>query len=152
MRRAAVWVATAFGAGYAPIAPGTAGSAVGVALYLLIRTAPAPAQLAVVGAITLVGIWAGSVAAEHFGREDPGEVVIDEIAGQLVTLVLTGATWRGALAGFLLFRVLDIIKPWPANRFERFPGGWGIMADDVMAALYGNALLQVAFRLLPWIQ
>src|SRR5205814_2286023 len=81
------------------------------------------------------GTWAAGVAATHFGREDPGQVVVDEVAGQLVTLLLTGAALPGAVIGFFAFRIFDILKPWPANRFERLPGGVGIMADDLMAGL-----------------
>jgi phosphatidylglycerophosphatase A len=97
----------------------------------------------------IAGTWAASVAAGYFGREDPGHVVIDEVAGQLLTLMLTGVGLTGAIAGFFLFRVLDVIKPWPAAQFERLHGGIGIMADDLMAALYGNLILQAAVRIVP---
>ena len=109
MSRLAVVFATAGGAGYSPFAPGTAGSAVGIAIYLLTRTWPLSWQVALVVVISLAGIWASSAAARHFDREDPGQVVIDEVAGQLVTLRLTGVTWTGALLGFLVFRALDIV-------------------------------------------
>jgi phosphatidylglycerophosphatase A len=149
MKRPAVWIGTAFGAGYAPIAPGTAGSAVGVAVYLLTMHWSLVEQAALMGAVTGVGIWASGIAAEHFGRKDPSYVVIDEVAGQLVTLFATGAGLWGAVAGFLLFRVADIIKPWPARRLEGLPGGLGIVADDIMAAVYANIALQILMRLLP---
>jgi phosphatidylglycerophosphatase A len=149
MKRLAVLLATAGGAGYSPVASGTAGSAVGVVLYLLTRTWPAAWQVGLAVIVTIVGIWAGHLAAQHFGREDPGEVVIDEVAGQLITLLFTGVRWPGAILGFFIFRVLDVIKPWPADRFERLHGGLGIMMDDVMAAVYGNILMQVAIRLMP---
>lgn len=149
MKRLAVLVATAGGAGYAPVAPGTAGSAVGLVIYLLTRTWPSWWQVVLLAVISVVGLWASGVAARHFNREDPGEVVIDEVAGQLATLCLTGAGVTGALLGFLVFRVLDIVKPWPANRFERLPGGLGIMADDVMAGAYGNLLLRVVAYTVP---
>lgn len=146
MRRVGVLVATVGGAGYFPIAPGTVGSAVGVGVYLLL---PPPWLIPVTALVTLLGIWAAGEAAKHFGREDPGPVVVDEVAGQLLTLVFTGVGVRGAVLGFLLFRILDIVKPWPANRFERLPGGVGIMADDLMAGVYGNVLMQLAVRLAP---
>lgn len=149
MTRLAVLVATAGGAGYAPLAPGTAGSAVGLALYLFTRRWPWLWQIGLLAVTCAAGLWASGVAARHFQREDPGEVVIDEVAGQLATLCLTGAGVWAALVGFLVFRVLDIVKPWPAGRFERLPGGLGIMADDLMAGAYGNLLLRGAAYALP---
>ena len=146
MRRVGVLVATVGGAGYFPVAPGTVGSAVGIAVYLLL---PPQWVLPVFAAVTVIGIWAAGEAARHFAREDPGPVVVDEVAGQLLTLLFTGAGVRGAVLGFLLFRILDIVKPWPANRLERLPGGVGIVADDLMAAVYGNLLMQLAIRLFP---
>jgi len=149
MKRLAVLIATSGGAGYFPIAPGTVGSAVGIVIYFVTRGWPLTAQLALVAAVSIVGMWAGSVAARHFGREDPGQVVIDEVAGQLLTLLGTGAGVGGIVLGFFVFRILDIIKPWPARGFERFPGGVGIMADDLMVGVYGNLLVRLAILLLP---
>ena len=144
----AVLLATAGGVGYAPIAPGTAGSAVGVAAFLLTRHWPAGWQVAAVALVTLIGIWAATAAAEYFGRHDPGPVVIDEVAGQWLTLLLTGVGPLGAIVGFLIFRVLDVLKPWPARRLENLPSGLGIMADDLMVAVYGNLILQLGARFL----
>lgn len=149
MNGLAVFLATASGAGYAPIAPGTAGSLVGLVIYLYAMRLPAVWQLGILAAIVVVGTWAASVAARRFGRDDPGQVVIDEVAGQVLTLTLTGVGLTGALAGFVIFRVLDVIKPWPAAQFERLHGGVGIMADDLMAAVYGNLILQAAVRMVP---
>lgn len=147
MRRIAVLLATAGGTGYSPFAPGTAGSVVGLAIYALTWWLAPFWQIALVVVLAAVGIWAAGVAAGHFGREDPGEVVIDEVAGQLLTLLLTGAGLAGAAVGFVVFRILDVFKPWPAGRFERLPGGLGIMADDLMVGIYGNLLLRIAFVL-----
>jgi phosphatidylglycerophosphatase A len=144
MTRLAVVLATAGGAGYFPVAPGTVGSAVGVVVFLLTQHWTLVAQATLLAAIALAGSWAGTVAATHFGRKDPGHVVIDEVAGQLLTLLATGPTALGILLAFLIFRALDIVKPWPARSFERFPGGWGIMADDLMAGVYGNIALRLA--------
>jgi phosphatidylglycerophosphatase A len=149
MNRLAVMVATAGGAGYTPVAPGTAGSVVGVAAYLLTRHWPPLVQVALVAAVTLAGIWASHRAERHFGREDPGEVVIDEVAGQWLTLCLTGVGLSGALLGFIAFRAFDIAKPWPVRRLEDLPGGVGIMADDLMAGVYGHLVVRVAIALLP---
>jgi phosphatidylglycerophosphatase A len=149
MNRLALFLATAGGAGYAPVAPGTAGSAVGVLLYFLTwRWTPA-AQVGLLLALSVVGVWASTLAARHFGRDDPSAVVIDEVAGQLLTLILAGGSGLVLLSGFLLFRLLDIVKPWPAGRFEDLPGGLGIMADDLMAGLYGRLAIFVAASIAP---
>jgi phosphatidylglycerophosphatase A len=149
MRRIAVALATAGGAGYAPVAPGTFGSAAGVVIYLLTQHWPAWAQVALVLAISVAGVWAANEAERHFGREDPGPVVIDEVAGQLVTLLLLGVGTVGIAAGFFVFRILDITKPWPVRRFEDLPGGLGIMADDLMAGVYGWGIMWAAVTMLP---
>jgi phosphatidylglycerophosphatase A len=149
MNSAAIVVATAGGAGYAPIAPGTAGSAVGLIIYLLTRHSPIEWQLGLFAGIVIAGTWASSRVESVFGEKDPGPVVVDEVAGQLATLLLTGAGVGAAVGGFVLFRVLDVVKPPPSDRLERLPGGYGIMADDLMAGLYGNLVMQVAMRVVP---
>lgn len=151
MRRAAVLVATVGGCGYFPFAPGTVGSAAGIVIYLLTRHWSPLWQVSLLLIVSAVGVWASSETAKHLGREDPGPVVIDEVAGQLLTLFLVAPNWLGIVGAFFLFRVLDIIKPWPAGRFEQLPGGVGIMADDLMAGLYGNLLLRGVGVLLPWV-
>lgn len=138
-------IATALGAGYAPIAPGTWGSAVGLLLWFFLPSST-PSQALAIVVVVAAGIWSASVAERHFGRTDPGEVVIDEVAGMLITLFLNPVGWVGALGGFLLFRASDIVKPFPARRLERLHGGFGIMADDVMAGIYAN----LALRLCIW--
>ena len=138
----AVAVATALGAGYAPVAPGTFGSAAGLVLWFALPSSPL-VQAAAIALVFVVGSWSGTVAEEHFGRMDPGQVVVDEVAGMLVTLLFVPVGWTGAIAGFLLFRMFDIVKPYPCNRLERLPGGVGIMADDVMAGVYANLALRV---------
>ena len=149
MSRLAVVIATAGGAGYVPIAPGTAGSAVGILLYFLTRHWPAAWQAALLFAVSLAGAWAAHVAARHFQREDPSYVVIDEVAGQLMTVFLLDLGVVGAAAAFLLFRVLDVIKPWPVQRFEALPGGVGIVADDLAAGAIGWLLLSAGVWLWP---
>jgi phosphatidylglycerophosphatase A len=149
MTRVALAIATVGGAGFVPVAPGTAGSAVGVVIYFLTSHWPAAWQIALVAGVSLLGVLASTPAAAALGRKDPGPVVIDEVAGQLLTLLLTGVGWLGALGGFLAFRVLDIVKPWPAQKLEALPGGVGIMADDLMAGVYGNLVLLILLRLAP---
>jgi phosphatidylglycerophosphatase A len=143
VQRLALLIATTLGVGYAPIAPGTFGSAAGLVLWAVLPPAPA-VQLAAILIVFAIGSWSGTIAERHFGRTDPGQVVIDEVLGMLVTLFLNPVGWGGAVAGFFLFRLADIVKPWPANRFERLPGGLGVMADDAMAAVYANIALRVA--------
>ena len=137
----ALALATALGVGYAPFAPGTWGSAVGLLLWAVLP-ASATAQAVAILALFVLGSWSGSVAERHFGRTDPGHVVVDEVMGMLITLFLNPVGWKGAALAFLFFRIADVIKPYPANRLEHLPGGIGIMADDGMAAIYANLALR----------
>jgi phosphatidylglycerophosphatase A len=149
MKTFAVVFATAGGVGYAPLAPGTFGSLVGVVVYLATRFSPLGWQLGLAAAIIVIGVWAATAAERELGEEDPNAVVVDEVAGQLVALMATGASIGGALVGFLLFRAFDIVKPPPIHRLERWPRGYGIMADDLVAGVYANLLMQGAVRLFP---
>ena len=110
-------------------------------------------ELAVIAAIFAIGIWSGTVAEHHFGGVDPAPVVIDEVVGMLITLALLPVNATGAIVGFLVFRIFDVIKPWPSGGFEKLPGGLGVMADDGMAAIYGNLVMRGLIWLLPvgWI-
>jgi len=146
----ALLLSTALGVGYIPFAPGTFGSAAGLLLWALLPSSPGLQALTIV-ALFVGGSWSGSVAGRHFGRADPGQVVIDEVMGMLMTLFMNPVGWGGALWGFLLFRAADIVKPYPANRLERLHGGVGIMADDAMAAVYANLALRVTLALSNWI-
>lgn len=152
MDRIALALATALGAGYAPFAPGTFGSAAGLVLWWLIP-ASASLQFLTIVVVFALGSWSGSVAERHFRTTDPSHVVLDEVLGMLITLFMNPVGWIGALLGFLLFRVADIIKPYPANKLEALHGGVGIMADDAMAAVYANLalrLLLMAARAVGW--
>jgi phosphatidylglycerophosphatase A len=147
VHRAALLISTALGVGYAPVAPGTFGSAVGLVLWWLLPASPLVQGLAIV-TIFVAGSWSGGIAERHFDRMDPGQVVIDEVLGMLVTLFMNPVGWTGAIVGFLLFRAADIVKPYPANRLERLHGGVGIMADDAMAAVYANLALRASLWVL----
>ena len=147
IKRVGLAVATVFGVGYAPIAPGTFGSAAGLLVWWLLPPSMV-VQAAAIVVIFIVGSWGGNVAEHHFGRTDPGQVVIDEVMGMLITLFLNPVGWMGALAGFFLFRVFDVIKPYPANKLEQLHGGIGVMADDGMAAIYANLVLRLGLYLL----
>lgn len=153
MTRLAVFFATAAYCGYFPIAPGTAGSAAGLVVYLLVWWSRSPVvEAGLIALVFAAGTWTATQAERYFGGTDPGPVVIDEVLGMLVTLAFIPVSWSGALVGFLIFRVYDVIKPYPANRLERLHGGFGIMADDAMAGIYANLTLRLVIWLLPaWI-
>jgi phosphatidylglycerophosphatase A len=103
-------------------------------------------------ALFAAGVWAGTIAERYFGGIDPGPVVLDEVVGMLITLAFIPVGVSGAIAGFVLFRVFDVIKPFPAGRLERLHGGFGVMADDAMAAIYANLSLRLLIAMLPgWI-
>ena len=137
----ALAVATVGGVGYVPFAPGTFGSAVGVLIWFLLGPS-ATVQGIAIATVFGAGVWSSSVCERHCGRTDPGHVVVDEVVGMLITLFLIPVGWIGAIAAFLLFRLADVIKPYPANRFEGLHGGLGIMADDCMAGVYANLALR----------
>ena len=150
MRQLAMFVWTAGYSGLVPIAPGTAGSVVGLALALSARLLN---QLWVEPVLILVvvagGVWSASKAEDYYGRKDPGEVVIDEVAGMMLTVFWLPSGWVPFVIGFLAFRFFDIVKPFPARMSERLPGGFGVMADDLVAGLYGYATVRTALWLLP---
>lgn len=127
-----------WGVGYLPVAPGTFGSLVGVGIFLLLGSLIP--QLAAIVAITWAGIWAASRTERILRLKDPGKVVVDEVAGQMIAMLPLswhGPGKTGVIVSFILFRLFDIIKPYPARRFERLRGGLGIMADDLVAGFYG---------------
>jgi phosphatidylglycerophosphatase A len=137
-------IATGLGSGYSSIAPGTAGSLVGLALFWPLRDLPFAAQAAACVLLFALGTLAADRVARVLGVEDPGVVVVDEILGMWLTLLLVPVSaWTAAL-GFVLFRAMDVLKPYPARDLEALHGGLGIMADDVAAGIYANVLLQVA--------
>ena len=150
LRRLGVFIATCAHVGYAPVAPGTFGSAVGLVVYYLVRRQASTAvELGAIALILVVGLWSATEAEHYFGGIDPGPVVIDEVIGMLITLALHPVNVAGAIVGFFIFRVLDVVKPWPARRLELLPGGFGVVLDDVMAGVYGNLLMWGLVRLLP---
>jgi phosphatidylglycerophosphatase A len=147
MRRLAVFLATCGYVGYAPVAPGTFGSAAGLAIFALVRASGSMyVELATIIVLFAIGVWSGTEAEYHFGGVDPGPIVLDEVVGMLITLALLQVNAMGALVGF---RALDVVKPWPSGRFERLHGGLGVMADDAMAAVYGNILMRVLLAVAP---
>ena len=150
MNRLGLFIATCGYLGYVPVAPGTFGSAAGLAVFYAVRsTGSTGVELATIVVLFAIGVWSGTVAEHHFGGIDPGPVVLDEVVGMLITLALLPVNVTGVIVGFLVFRVLDVVKPWPSARFERLPGGLGVMADDGMAAIYGNLVMQGLIRIAP---
>lgn len=148
MKAAGFAIGTWFGAGYSPVAPGTAGSAAAILIAMAAhRMAPfAPAWFAAWALILLIpGIWASGVVAEGTGRKDPSIVVVDEVIGQWITLAGAAAlNWKSWLAAFVLFRLFDIWKPFPVRQLESLRGGTGIVMDDCMAGIYGALVLFMA--------
>lgn len=139
----ALRLATLFGAGRAPIASGTVGTL--AALPVVVAAAvglPAWGYAAATLLVAGVGVWSSGEAARRLASHDPGEVVIDEAAGLFVTLLSIPIGVASVAAGFFLFRLCDVIKPPPARRAERLPGGWGIVVDDLIAGVYANLLLR----------
>ncbi len=143
------FLALGFGSGLSPRAPGTAGSVVGLLLYLLLQQLPLIAYLASLVVVIIAGIWICDVAAKSLGVHDHPAIVWDEIAGVLLTLVYTPAGWVWILLGFLLFRVFDVLKPWPICLADRrVHGGFGIMLDDLIAGIFSLICLQLIYYLL----
>jgi len=139
-------VATVGGIGYVPFAPGTFGSAAGLLVWWLLGPSPL-LQASGIAVVFAAGVCSGGVCEGHFCTTDPGHVVIDEVAGMLITLFLVPVGWGGALLAFVIFRLADVVKPYPANRFEQLHGGLGVMADDCMAAIYANLALRALLAL-----
>lgn len=149
MTRLAVFIATVGYCGYFPVAPGTIGSAAGLVFYLLVWWSQSPLlEIALIAVLFAAGVWAGTTSERYFGGIDPGPIVLDEVVGMLITLAFIPVGLTGALIGFLLFRIFDVIKPFPAGRLEALHGGLGVMADDAMAAIYAN----IALRLVLWVR
>ena len=131
-------------AGKLPVAPGTAGTVVGVFLYLGIRGLPPVHYAAVCILVILVGMWAAGHAEIILGRTDSPSIVIDEIVGFLTAMFMVPSGLLFTISGFVIFRVFDIMKPWPLKRLQELHGGPGVMLDDVGAGIYTNVLLQLA--------
>jgi phosphatidylglycerophosphatase A len=145
----ATFVATAGYVGFVPVAPGTFGSAIGLAIYAMVRSGQSQVLEGMVLAGALVaGLWSAGRVEREMGK-DPGAVVIDEVVGMLATLAFLNVTILGAVIGFIIFRVLDVLKPYPAGRLEHLHGGPGIMLDDAMAGVYSNLALRAMIFAFP---
>lgn len=151
MKHVWILIATFFKVGYIPFAPGTAASLVTTALAYFIAPywqAPLIIKLAVILAIFLLGIPAARESEKHFKKKDPRQCVIDEVPGQMLSLLLIPHDPWYYFAGFVLFRVFDILKPYPIKKLEKAPHGIGIMIDDIAAGLFGLGALHLGIYLL----
>lgn len=136
-------LATGFGAGLSPVAPGTAGTLVGVIICLLCYPLVWPLRLVFVVAITALSIYVAGQAEILFGKTDDQRIVIDEIAGLQVTMLPVAVTGLHLCIAFVLFRLFDIWKPFPLDRLQNLPGGWGVVADDLGAGIYAGGIMLI---------
>jgi phosphatidylglycerophosphatase A len=149
-RRLAILVCSFGYIGFFPFAPGTVGSAAGLVVYVACQWLHIPHfELPLIIVLFGLGVALGGTVERALGGIDPGPVVIDEVMGMLITLFLVPVNWIGMLTGFVLFRALDVLKPYPAKRLEHLPGGLGMMSDDAMAAVYANLALHSVYLIAP---
>jgi phosphatidylglycerophosphatase A len=150
MNRFFLIIATGFGVGYSPVAPGTLGTLVAIPIYYFLSDIPSPLY-----EITLIGffflsVWISEKAEIFFVKKDDQRIVIDEIIGFLITMLWIPKTTRFIIIGFILFRFFDILKPFPIRRLERrLKGGYGVVLDDVAAGVYANIILHLIGRIYP---
>lgn len=142
------FIATFGGVGLFPVAPGTAGSIAGLIIWWAISLVPNYSSQILIQTVFLIvfipiGVIASSAYEKHFGKIDPKEVVVDEVVGIMITLFALPFTWINIIAGFILFRFFDIVKPFPIGKLQNIKGGWGIMADDIAAGIVSAAILRI---------
>ena len=139
--------ATGLGSGLSPFAPGTAGTLVGIPVYMVFSRFSWSLYLLSVVALSLFAVYVSQEAERIYNEKDPGRIVIDEIVGFQVTMFLVAPTVWHILCGFIIFRIFDIIKPFPIHLCEnKLPGGYGVVGDDIVAGIYGNILLLLLIR------
>ena len=143
MKRFFLLLAAGFGAGYAPIAPGTAGTLVAIPIFLVLSSIPFPLYELTVLTFFFFTSWVSGEAQRSWGRKDHPRIVIDEIMGYLITMLWLPKTPLFIMLGFFLFRFFDIAKPPPIRLLERIKGGFGVVLDDVLAGVYANIILQI---------
>jgi phosphatidylglycerophosphatase A len=137
-------LATGFGAGYSPIAPGTAGTLVAIPIYYFLSDIPSPLYEITLMGFFFLSVWISENAEAFFGKKDDPRIVIDEVMGFLITMLWLPKTIPFIILGFFLFRFFDILKPYPIRLLERrLKGGWGVVLDDGMAGVYANIILHL---------
>ncbi len=145
-------IATFLGVGRIPKAPGTFGTLAAIPLALLLLQAGPLYMMGFILLFTPIAVWAADVFQKRSGEEDPQQIVIDEVIGFLITMTWLPMTWQSLLAGFLLFRLLDITKPLLIGYLDRkLSGGFGVMADDIAAGIVANILLQIVYTKTAWL-
>jgi phosphatidylglycerophosphatase A len=149
MKRPEAVIATFFGTGLCPIAPGTAASlAVALSYKFWLWMLPWPAEIILIAVLFAAGVAASTRYARALHQKDPGRIVIDEVCGQLTALLFVAPSWKAVILSFFLFRFFDIIKPYPIRKLEGFPEGWGIMADDIGAGIFAGVFLRILLAVL----
>jgi phosphatidylglycerophosphatase A len=149
MRRFVILFATWGGTGFSPFASGTVGTLGAIPFYLVLSRLPLPLYLLSTVAFTLFACWVSGHAETVFGEKDSGKIVIDEVAGYLVTMIAVPCSWQAIIGGFLFFRLFDIVKPQPARWFDRsLKNGYGVVLDDIAAGLYACAATHLLLRFL----
>jgi phosphatidylglycerophosphatase A len=138
-----VYVAAWGPCGFAPVAPGTFGTLGAIPLYWALARLDAPVYLLTTLAFSAIAAYAAQRAAPYWGVADASPIVIDEVAGYLVTMALVPFSWPAAILGFFLFRIFDVLKPWPASAFDRMKNGFGVAMDDVAAGVFAWLALQL---------
>ncbi len=137
---------TFFFLGNSPVAPGTAGTLGAILLFFFLTFVSFPIYSVFLLILTAFSIFMSSLAVKIYNSKDPGQIVIDEVCGFLFTMVLIPFSWGYVITGFLLFRILDILKPYPIRNIEKLRDGYGIVLDDVLAGIYANILMQIIIR------
>jgi phosphatidylglycerophosphatase A len=135
-------IASGFGSGFAPVAPGTAGSLLALVIFYLFPLTNV-FWIIIILVVFFIGVHSATAVENYMDKEDPGMVVVDEMAGQWIALLFIPVNYYTLSGAFILFRVFDIFKPYPINKSQKLKGGWGIMVDDVIAGVYANFVLQL---------
>lgn len=151
MRKISKLIATLFYVGYIPLAPGTLASALAIPIYILLRNNQS-AYFIITAIFLCIGFWAANTAVVAFKEKDPSEIVIDEFSSQLIVYLFLPFSPKIVVLGFILFRILDIFKIPPIKKLESLPKGWGIMLDDIAAAILANIILHlISFFNIPYL-
>jgi len=152
MKKLYILLGTVGGVGYIPFCPGTLGTMVGVTIYVIFsRFFPQTISYIIMLAVFLIGgIWISTRCNQYFEDDDNPSIVIDELVGFLITMFLIPFSFRFILLGFILFRVIDITKPFKIGKIEKISGGWGIMGDDIAAGVLANLIMQALRTMLGW--